>query len=379
MKQEIWQTLILVVLVGALVLRYTITPVEELAARYVLYDDAFYYLKIAENLVASGESSFDGINETNGYHPLWLLVLSGMRLSGTHGDGCVKLALLLEIGCYFLSVVLMYRLACKVLGQSSVGPLVAGILYGTSPYLLCVVGNGLETGLATLCLSAFLWSVAVARERCKVEQSRQVSVWLLTCVVLTATLMFLSRLDWVFVFGMCVAVLFFEAAWRKRTVPWNWLAVGGCVGLVVLTYMLTNQLYFGTPFPLSGQVKHKASLFGLLSWRTWPGAAESIAAIFWPLTFKFWTGSMWFVRGGVVVSVFAFIAAVRKTRDPILAVTILIIGWGHAIAYIGVQGPGPAYYFLPLTYSMCWGMGLASWAAPLWAMAAWLSGCVVWS
>ena len=37
-------------------------------------DDAFYYFKVAQNIVEGKGSTFDGINLTNGYHPLWLIV-----------------------------------------------------------------------------------------------------------------------------------------------------------------------------------------------------------------------------------------------------------------------------------------------------------------
>ncbi len=38
-------------------------------------DDFFYYLKVAQNIAATGRSTFNGLNLTNGYHPLWMLVL----------------------------------------------------------------------------------------------------------------------------------------------------------------------------------------------------------------------------------------------------------------------------------------------------------------
>ncbi len=38
-------------------------------------DDAYYYFKIARNIVDNGKLTFDGKNLTNGFHPLWLLVL----------------------------------------------------------------------------------------------------------------------------------------------------------------------------------------------------------------------------------------------------------------------------------------------------------------
>ena len=37
-------------------------------------DDAYYYYKVAQNISEGHGSTFDGINPTNGYHPLWMLV-----------------------------------------------------------------------------------------------------------------------------------------------------------------------------------------------------------------------------------------------------------------------------------------------------------------
>ena len=45
--------------------------------RDVNSDDSFYYFQIARNLAAGQFSTFDGgITQTNGYHPLWLLLIT---------------------------------------------------------------------------------------------------------------------------------------------------------------------------------------------------------------------------------------------------------------------------------------------------------------
>ena len=37
-----------------------------------LADDAYFYLQIAKNIAAGHGSTFHGVTETNGYHPLWM-------------------------------------------------------------------------------------------------------------------------------------------------------------------------------------------------------------------------------------------------------------------------------------------------------------------
>ena len=45
----------------------------------LMVDDAFYYQRIAANVASGNGSTFDGEHSTNGYHPLWLLVLVRRR------------------------------------------------------------------------------------------------------------------------------------------------------------------------------------------------------------------------------------------------------------------------------------------------------------
>lgn len=35
---------------------------------HFIYEDMFYYLRVAQNIVAGNGSAFDGLSPTNGYH-----------------------------------------------------------------------------------------------------------------------------------------------------------------------------------------------------------------------------------------------------------------------------------------------------------------------
>ena len=41
----------------------------------VLSDDSFYYFDIARSIVMGHGLTFNGVDPTNGFHPLWLLVI----------------------------------------------------------------------------------------------------------------------------------------------------------------------------------------------------------------------------------------------------------------------------------------------------------------
>ena len=54
-----------------------ITPADSMMHWYS-NDDAFFYYKVAQNVLNGQGFSFDGINLSNGFHPLWMLVCLGI-------------------------------------------------------------------------------------------------------------------------------------------------------------------------------------------------------------------------------------------------------------------------------------------------------------
>ncbi|MEI6504048.1 MAG: hypothetical protein WCP21_23800, partial [Armatimonadota bacterium] len=73
-------------------------------------DDGFYYLKIARNLAAGLGSTLDGETTTNGYHPLWMLILTGLAHLTRDREALLRAALLccfglnLATGCGLVAV-----------------------------------------------------------------------------------------------------------------------------------------------------------------------------------------------------------------------------------------------------------------------------------
>ncbi|MDO9122169.1 MAG: hypothetical protein Q7U31_10310, partial [Anaerolineaceae bacterium] len=55
----------------------SVTPANSLLNWYNS-DDAFYYYKVAQNVLAGHGFTFDQINLTNGFHPLWMVVCLGV-------------------------------------------------------------------------------------------------------------------------------------------------------------------------------------------------------------------------------------------------------------------------------------------------------------
>ena len=59
----------------------------------VVPDDAFYYLETARNLAATGQSTADQVSNTNGYHPLWMLLMTGLAWIDSSSETLLRAAI----------------------------------------------------------------------------------------------------------------------------------------------------------------------------------------------------------------------------------------------------------------------------------------------
>lgn len=119
-------------------------PIEHTIGRFI-YDDMFYYLKVAQNLAVGNGSTFDGIHPTNGYHPLWMLIMT--LLAGVFsGDMLVHAALTLGAVLHVTQGYLMLRLLARVARPAIALGLTA--LYILNWRTLSINLNGLEAALA---------------------------------------------------------------------------------------------------------------------------------------------------------------------------------------------------------------------------------------
>src|SRR6476660_5739494 len=74
MNRYRWFEILLVILVMGISLYAAFSDSQNLSWRWFTRDDAYYYFKVAQNISEGHGSTFDGLNPTNGYHPLWMLV-----------------------------------------------------------------------------------------------------------------------------------------------------------------------------------------------------------------------------------------------------------------------------------------------------------------
>lgn len=210
---------------------------QQHAPRFV--DDAYYYLVIARNWIATGRSTFDGSSLTNGYHPLWMgfLILQFKFLSQS-----LLLTRCLE---YAFAVIGLIAALYTVRPRTIVSALIFTLVfYG----IAADIGlNGMETSpfIAFFCVLAAL----LASNR---DQTGSSPSLLGLRDGLIAVGAIAARLDSaVFVIPI---VLLARTPRRRKSVTFATILFLG------LIYAAINKHYFGAAMPVSGDIK---SLGGL--------------------------------------------------------------------------------------------------------------------
>ncbi|SDC92468.1 hypothetical protein [Actinokineospora iranica] len=212
-------------------------------------DDAFYYFGVARHIAGGDGSTFNGLDPTNGYHPLWLLVLVPV-FSVAQGHAALVVVTLVSAGLAVASARQLDRIG-KLTGRP-----VLTLVFAAPLLVVGAAGpsfwySGMETGLL---LFALLWLAATylrtdgfTAERFGPGHARMAGALMALAV--------LARLDTVF--PMAVLGVLSAGMWARAGRPWLrlslWLAAYPAIALAV--YMSVNVALFDTALPVSGQAK----------------------------------------------------------------------------------------------------------------------------
>jgi hypothetical protein len=214
-------------------------------------DDYFYYSMVADKLAALGKLTFDETTLTNGFHPLWFLVLLVLRLvaGGLNGVFYVLLAIL-----FLVSMVATYELSrayASSLGASrALAPAVALVHCVATDALLA---SGMETAVDVPLLLWFLLEVSRPDPLTPRRAAKLGGV---------ASLAVLARLD------IALAVAMLAVAWlvlARPTLEKAWRAVLSfcAAGVAVPLYGAFNLLAFGSVLPMSALAKQLVKRRGI--------------------------------------------------------------------------------------------------------------------
>lgn len=229
-----WLTLILVLYAFGV----AIWPVA--AGLEATFDDGYYYLQIARNLAGGEGSSFDGLSPTNGYHPLWLLILAPIMRLAPDGTTALTFANLLQAALAAGAAALVFRIARLALGR--LAGVFATVLWIDLTYRLSL--SGLEYAVHSVCLLLTIL-VYLVRHGGRQAANTADSVLLGLCCTLTV----LARLDAVLLAPLLALVVFSRGGLRRL------IAFAAPVVVACGAYAVVNLIYFGHLSPISAAVK----------------------------------------------------------------------------------------------------------------------------
>lgn len=199
MKQFPWFETTLVIIVMSISLYAALSDAQNLSWHWFIRDDAYYYFKVAQNIGEGHGSTFDGINPTNGYHPLWVLICVPI-FAFARVDLILPLRILLLVmgALSAVTAILIYHLIGKIF-SAAVGAVAALYWVFSFDVLNIVYRPGLETGIAAFFIVLLVYKLYAFEKSWRVTKvsRRQIAI----LAVIAALTMF-SRLDLVFLAGM---------------------------------------------------------------------------------------------------------------------------------------------------------------------------------
>ncbi|MBP8251152.1 MAG: glycosyltransferase family 39 protein, partial [Herpetosiphon sp.] len=241
-----WHWLIIGIVLAGVVLRVAFALLPLSQHLLLLEDDAWMVTAIARNWAMGKGITADGINPTNGFHPLYPLTLGAMPYVFAPNNLAFGFNANLVICALLASLVMLplWKLMHHLAGERAA--LIALALYALNPVLIRLTVNGMETSMALLLWTTTLWT-SVTFDLTKLKTN----VWL---AVITAG-MILTRLDGALLFAAIAAARFLWA-WKdkrlKREFPLLTLYVTLTFALLI-PYFWRNLSVFGSFSPSSGQ------------------------------------------------------------------------------------------------------------------------------
>lgn len=251
-----YYTIIIILIVLSSSLLLVLQPIDTLIRH--LKDDAFYYFKVANNIAIGCGSTFDCINKTNGYHPLWMLHLIPIYWIYPDNPTTALRVILIIVALYHTAAsVLLYRTAAQLHGVR-MGVYVA-VAWALCPITMRMNLSGMESALYAFCLTTLLyvittifkngegiWDIDVRKKRDLLGLGVLIGI----CV--------LARLDSIYLFAGILVTGMLPRAWKRADILIRVRAmvlVATPVVLLVSCYFLSNLALFGHFYPVSGRIK----------------------------------------------------------------------------------------------------------------------------
>ncbi len=230
-------------------------PVKQLL--YHTPDDAFFYLKTAWNFAQGNGSTFDTIAPTNGYHPLWFLILSGMFFTGRFAgidspEAFFRLSFVIGWHLFVIAVWLssdaingVRRPGTRPNGSSGSGISHYLLLFILTFFFVFIRVVGSEAIVSVAVLAVFFWMKTHSDESplCGIPFRGALLV-----------LLFLARID--YLSNLIPALILGDALTARKEVRLNTAAgLSAMVAIAAVVYFSINYTVFGHLLTISASLK----------------------------------------------------------------------------------------------------------------------------
>ncbi len=225
-----------------------------LAQNGFLYDDSFYAFKIARNIASGQGVTFDGIHATNGFQPLYVLILVPVFwLSGSNLINPVYVALTLSALLTALTALLLFAIVRRYTGRAAAA--LVTFLWTMSPVVTRQAANGLETSLALFIFAASVYFY-LTRIRCVDSPSRGAFIHMGLLIGFAA----LARIDEL-ILGLVILLDYLLLVRRRRTPAFGNVVTAVAIALVVYSpWLAYNVKTTGNLYQESGTATRYLSL-----------------------------------------------------------------------------------------------------------------------
>ncbi len=228
------------------------SPIEYLLS--FTNDDSYFYLKTALNFAKQGKSTFDGISLTNGYHPLWFLILTVVfklsLLSGVSSENLLLRIVFLLVT--FLNIIILYLIK-KAFFEFEINHKNKAFLL--SLVLLIPFVLFYQLGLETQIFTLFFFIVITQVSRFFINPD---NVKLKIGISISLSLLFLSRVD---LFWYILTMLLIYILLKDRNLFHEFLKILSLPFVTIFVYVLINKMVFNTYYPISSYYKLSFNIF----------------------------------------------------------------------------------------------------------------------
>ena len=222
MKRLDWFEIILILVVLGVSLFAVTADAQNFSWRWFTRDDAYYYFKVAQNISEGHGSTFDGINRTNGYHPLWMLI-SVPIFALARFDLILPLRVLFLVmtGLSLATAILLYRLVGRIFAPV-VGAFAALYWVFSVNVVIRFYKQGLETGIAALLVVLFVYKLYEFERAWRVRPVTRRDLIVLGVI---GALVIFSRLDLVFLVAFAGLWLVFRGSPLRYLLPLDMVSI----------------------------------------------------------------------------------------------------------------------------------------------------------